>query len=93
MFKLRFQIPNKPAYQPPTPNIQIQPKTPLVNPVMFGNIYGAVVEAITDRLLGRKAPKTGYDFPTIDHGVTGMAFVEAAVKSSKANARWTKLKI
>ncbi|MEI6121176.1 MAG: Gfo/Idh/MocA family oxidoreductase [Opitutae bacterium] len=59
----------------------------------FGNIYCAVVEAITDRLLNRKAPKEGYDFPTIDNGVTGMAFVEAAVKSSKANARWTKLKI
>ena len=43
MFKLRFQIPNKPAYQPPTPNIQIQPKSPLVNPVMFGNIYGAML--------------------------------------------------
>ncbi|MEY3530630.1 MAG: hypothetical protein RLZ70_1698, partial [Verrucomicrobiota bacterium] len=39
----------------------------------------------------RKAPKAGYDFPTIDDGVTGMAFVAAAVKSSKANARWTKL--
>jgi predicted dehydrogenase len=58
----------------------------------FANIYRAVVEAITDRLLGRKAPKEGYDFPSIDDGVTGMAFVEAAVKSSKANARWTKLK-
>ena len=27
----------------------------------------------------------------VDDGVTGMAFIEAAVKSSKGNARWTKL--
>ena len=35
--------------------------------------------------------KGGYDFPSIEDGVTGMAFIEAAVRSSKANARWTKL--
>jgi len=57
----------------------------------FANIYRAAAEAITDRLEGRKAPKEGYDFPSIDDGVTGMAFIEAAVKSSKGNARWTKL--
>jgi predicted dehydrogenase len=57
----------------------------------FANIYRAASEAITDRLEGRKAPKGGYDFPSIDDGVTGMAFIEAAVKSSKGNARWTKL--
>lgn len=57
----------------------------------FANIYRAAAEAITDRLEGRKAPKGGYDFPSIDDGVTGMAFIEAAVKSSKGNARWTKL--
>ena len=57
----------------------------------FANIYRAASEAISDRLEGRKAPKEGYDFPSIDDGVTGMAFIEAAVKSSKGNARWTKL--
>ena len=57
----------------------------------FANIYRAAAEAITDRLEGRKAPKGGYDFPSIDDGVTGMAFIEAAVKSSQGNARWTKL--
>jgi hypothetical protein len=57
----------------------------------FANIYRAVAEAIIDRLEGRKASKGGYDFPTIDDGVIGMAFIEAAVKSSKGNARWTRL--
>jgi hypothetical protein len=38
---------------------------------------------------GKKPPK-GVHFPTIDDGVKGLAFIEAAVKSSKANGRWVK---
>jgi hypothetical protein len=30
------------------------------------------------------------DFPTIDDGVIGMAFIETAVKSSRSAAKWTK---
>ena len=46
--------------------------------------------AIADAIEGRKAPKGGYDFPTIDDGLAGMAFIETAVKSGKAGARWMK---
>lgn len=56
----------------------------------FANIYLAAAEAIADEVSGKKPPKTGYDFPTIDDGVTGMAFIETAVKSSKNGARWMK---
>jgi hypothetical protein len=38
---------------------------------------------------GKKPPR-GVHFPTIDDGVKGLAFVEAAVKSSKANGKWVK---
>ena len=31
------------------------------------------------------------DYPKIKDGIRGMAFIEAVVKSSKNNARWTKL--
>ena len=31
------------------------------------------------------------DYPKIQDGIRGMAFIEAVVKSSKNNARWTKL--
>jgi len=58
----------------------------------FANIYVEFARALRDRLAGRKPPKDGYDFPTLDDGVAGMAFIEAAVKSSKANARWTKVR-
>ncbi len=55
----------------------------------FANIYLAAAEAIADSLAGTYPRPEGYDFPTIDDGVEGMAFIEAAVKSSKANAAWT----
>lgn len=57
----------------------------------FANIYCAAAEAIADAVAGKPAPADGYDFPTIDDGVTGMAFIEAAVRSSKNNSAWTKL--
>ena len=39
---------------------------------------------------GKKPPK-GVQFPGIEDGVAGMAFIEACVKSSKANAKWVKV--
>lgn len=57
----------------------------------FANIYAAAAEAITDAILGNPAPAEGYDFPGIEQGVAGMAFIEAAVASSNANAAWVKL--
>ena len=54
----------------------------------FANIYLEAVAAIRDRLDGRRSGN--YDFPTIDDGVYGMAFLETAVKSAKAGAKWTR---
>lgn len=54
----------------------------------FANVYLAAAEAISDYLAGNYPRVEGYDFPTIDDGVEGMAFIEAAVASSKANAAW-----
>ena len=55
----------------------------------FANIYSEVAAAIKAACSGKNPPK-GMLFPTIEDGVRGLAFVEAAVKSSKANGRWTK---
>ena len=57
----------------------------------FANVYLAAARAIRDRIEGRGADPQGYDFPDIDDGVAGMAFIEAAVASSRANAAWTKV--
>ena len=55
----------------------------------FANIYSEIALAIKAARTGKKPPK-GAHFPTIDDGVKGLAFVEAAVKSSKANGKWVK---
>ena len=55
----------------------------------FANIYKEVAAAIMAARTGEKPPK-GVHFPTIDDGVKGLAFIEAAVKSSKANGKWVK---
>ncbi len=57
----------------------------------FANVYLGVADAIADRIDGTYPRDGGYDFPTVDDGVQGMAFIEAAVKSSKHNAAWTRL--
>ena len=59
----------------------------------FANIYKNFATAVRARIDGQKLPKDhpANDFPKIDDGVRGMAFIEAVVASSKANAAWTKL--
>jgi predicted dehydrogenase len=55
----------------------------------FGNIYHEAFRAIAAEVQGRPTPAE-LDFPTIDDGVTGMAFIETVVKSSRLGARWVK---
>ncbi|MDB4371116.1 Gfo/Idh/MocA family oxidoreductase [Mariniblastus sp.] len=57
----------------------------------FANVYLGAAEAIADEVNGTYSGSEGYDFPTVADGVEGMAFIEAAVNSSKNNAAWTKL--
>ncbi|MEY4242608.1 MAG: hypothetical protein RLZZ245_193 [Verrucomicrobiota bacterium] len=57
----------------------------------FANVYLAAAEAISDAILGKFPRPEGYDFPSVDDGVEGMAFIEAAVASSKANGSWTQV--
>ncbi|MEL7497953.1 MAG: Gfo/Idh/MocA family oxidoreductase [Planctomycetota bacterium] len=57
----------------------------------FANVYLAAAEAISDEVNGTYPRAAGYDYPTVDDGVDGMAFIEAAVASSNNNSAWTKL--
>jgi predicted dehydrogenase len=61
----------------------------------FANIYKNFANHIRARIEGRKLAKDDFalDYPKIEDGIRGMAFIEAVVKSSKANARWTKLAV
>ena len=53
----------------------------------FANIYLEAVAAIRDRVEGK--PTGDYDFPSVDDGVYGMAFLETAVQSARSDAKWT----
>ncbi len=55
----------------------------------FGNLYAEAFRAISAEVQGKPLPKD-LDFPTIDDGVKGMAFIETLVKSAHAGARWVK---
>lgn len=57
----------------------------------FANVYLGAAEAIKDEIEGNYPRESGYDFPGIEEGLEGMAFIEAAVASSKNNSAWTKL--
>ena len=57
----------------------------------FANIYAEAARAIRAvRKEGGKVPEDVI-FPTVQDGVEGVAFVEACVRSSKANGAWTNL--
>jgi predicted dehydrogenase len=59
----------------------------------FANIYKNFANHIRAVAEGRKlaADDPALDYPKIADGVRGMAFITAVVKSSAANAKWTKL--
>ncbi len=56
----------------------------------FANVYTEVARAIKAARMGKK-PDKEVAFPGIKDGIEGMAFIEACVKSSKANGKWTKV--
>lgn len=53
----------------------------------FANIYLEAVAAIRAKIAGQRG---AFDFPTVEDGVYGMAFLETAVKSAASNAKWVK---
>lgn len=57
----------------------------------FANIYLEAARAIEAEVAGKPIPKD-CDFPTVDDGVLGMAFIETAVESAKNGSVWTKMK-
>ncbi len=71
---------------------QANSRTPFGHPEAFieafANIYLAAAAAIADEVTGRKG-KTNHDFPTVEDGVAGMAFIETVLKSAKSKAKWT----
>ena len=56
----------------------------------FATIYSEAADAIIAARGGAK-PDPAVTYPTVEDGLAGMAFIEAAVASSRAGGRWTSL--
>jgi predicted dehydrogenase len=57
----------------------------------FAQLYADVAEQIAARLEGRQPSAFSAQVPTVEEGVRGVRFIEAAVRSSGQNAAWTEL--
>jgi predicted dehydrogenase len=57
----------------------------------FANIYKNFAATLRADLEGREPTALELDYPKIEDGVRGMAFIEAVVASSAANAAWTQV--
>jgi hypothetical protein len=60
----------------------------------FSNIYSAAFRAM--HCVKNNQPPcsggiSGWDFPGMDEGITGIAFVEAILKSNKSSEKWIKV--
>jgi predicted dehydrogenase len=56
----------------------------------FANLYLNFANHIRAVEAGEEPSEFATDYPKIDDGIRGMAFIEAVVASSAANAAWTK---
>jgi len=57
----------------------------------FAQLYTDVAEQITARIEKREPNPFSLQVPTVDHGVRGVRFIEAAVRSSQRKAAWVDL--
>jgi len=59
----------------------------------FANIYKNFAHTLMARMEGKEPTKEMLDFPGIEDGVRGMAFIENVVASANSNEKWTDYKI
>jgi predicted dehydrogenase len=57
----------------------------------FAQLYTDVAEQITARIEKREPHPFSLQVPTVDHGVRGVRFIEASVRSSQRKAAWVEL--
>ncbi len=55
----------------------------------FGNIYRNFALSLQARIEGKEPSKEAMDFPKVDEGIRGMAFIDAVVASNESDKKWT----
>lgn len=58
----------------------------------FANLYRNFALALSARIDGTKVPEL-VDFPSVDDGIRGMAFIDNVVKSGQSKEKWTPFEI
>lgn len=56
----------------------------------FGNIYKSFALTLTARLNNESVDNSIVEFPSVNEGIRGMAFVDSVVKSNQSNEKWTE---
>lgn len=59
----------------------------------FANLYRNFALSIKADMAGKQADKESLDYPGIEDGVRGMAFVENVIASGKSDKKWTEFVI
>ncbi|MBL0273403.1 MAG: Gfo/Idh/MocA family oxidoreductase [Chitinophagaceae bacterium] len=59
----------------------------------FANLYRNFALTLTAKMNGEKPKDAWLDFPSMNEGIRGMAFIENVVKSGKSSEKWTKFEV
>ena len=59
----------------------------------FGNLYRNFALTLTAKLDGAKPSPEALDFPSVEEGIRGMAFIDNVVRSSQSEQKWTTFEI
>lgn len=55
----------------------------------FGNLYRNFALCLSAKIEGIEAPAEALDYPSVNEGIRGMAFIDNVVKSGLSNEKWT----
>lgn len=59
----------------------------------FGNLYRNFALCLSAKIEGIEAPAEALDYPSVNEGVRGMAFIDNVVKSGLSNEKWTNFDV
>ena len=59
----------------------------------FANIYRNFALTLQAEMAGQTAPPEALDFPGLDEGIRGMAFIENVIASGHSDKKWTEFTV
>lgn len=59
----------------------------------FGNLYRNFALCLSAKIEGTEAPAEALDYPSVNEGIRGMAFIDNVVKSGLSNEKWTNFDV